>query len=123
MLAEERCRTRIIVFSIRSHRGRPVKDHFRGGGFALGVLGQALSRVEVNFHGPRFMVLLLLHMQNCCMTSFGAFRIAGSECLGRAELLTGRKGFGSDVSRSAVRVVRHAPAGHVAAGKDLPTPI
>ena len=64
---EEHCRTRNKVFSILSRRGRPTKDHFRGGGFALGVLDQALSRMELNFHGPCFRILALLHMHGCCM--------------------------------------------------------
>ena len=69
------------------------------------------------------VIPLSLHMHSCRMTLFGAFRMAGSECLGRAELLTDRKDFESDVFRPAECVIRQAPFGRVATGKGLPTPI
>ena len=97
----------------------------RGVGLVLGMSDQALSLVELNFHGPCFLVLRLLQMHCCCLTKLGAFRVAGGQWLGRAELLTKCTDFGTDVFRTAVCIFRHAPlgGGRCATGAGQPTPI
>ena len=69
--------------------------NFRSGGFVLRIQNQLLSLMELELHGPCVLVLRLLHMHSCRVTLPSTFCQAGSERLGRAELLAELTDFGT----------------------------
>ena len=79
LLTEERVRPCSKVLSLLPSRSKPLMRERRGIGLVLGMSDQALSLVELNFHGPCLLILLLLQMCCCCMTKLSALRIAGNK--------------------------------------------